>query len=100
MAMLCMLPIPVAGIMPQSVPIVAIDSCIGAECDAAARGEAAGAVLVVPPQAAAATVSATAMNEIAAGRPPLSGRVSAECIVSPGRGNGGRAGCGTAEGLV
>src|SRR5438034_4591534 len=67
MAIPCMLPMPAAGIMPQSVPTVAAGSIIDAEGDAAwweAAGAAAGDEL---PQAAAA-VARTPASTVAASR--------------------------------
>jgi len=56
-----MLPIPDAGIMPQSVPTVAADSVMDSEGDAAAEWGAAGAAEVPElPQAAAVSASAPA----------------------------------------
>src|SRR6266851_9889618 len=69
MAIPCMLPIPAAGIIPQSVPMVAADSAMDPEGDAAAWLEDAGAAPVVLPQAAAVTASAQAITGIAAARP-------------------------------
>jgi len=84
MAIACMLPIPAAGIMPQSVPTVATDSVIDAEGDAAAWWEAAGAAVVVLPQAAAVTASAQAITGIAVARRPRARPVSVDGIASPG----------------
>src|SRR5215831_14461171 len=53
MAIPCMLPMPDAGIMPQSVPTVAAGSVIDAEGDAARWGAAGAAVRAGLPQAAA-----------------------------------------------
>src|SRR3982075_210680 len=63
LAMPCVLPIPAAGIMPQSVPMAADDSVIDGDGEAAwwegagAAGAAAGAEL---PQAAAVTATTPA----------------------------------------
>src|SRR5260370_19168560 len=66
----CMLPIPAAGIMPQSVPTVpavAAGSVLDAEGWADLAGEAAGAAAEVPelPQAAAVSASAPTVAAMA-----------------------------------
>jgi hypothetical protein len=62
-----MLPIPAAGIMPQSVPTVAADSVMDAEGWADLAGAAAGGAAEVPelPQAAAVSASAPAVAAMA-----------------------------------
>src|SRR5258708_2679741 len=85
MAIPCMLPIPAPGIIPQSVPIVAADSVMDADGDAAAWWVAAGPAAVVLPHAAAVTASPTAIAPSAAARPGRLRAVSLNCIASPCR---------------
>jgi hypothetical protein len=84
-----MLPIPVAGIIPQSAPTVAADSVIDSDGDAVACGEAAGVPPAVPPavlalvllaQAAAVTARAQAITGMVMARPRVR-RVSIHRIV-------------------
>src|SRR6516162_4073566 len=72
MAIPCTLPIPAAGIIPQSVPIVPAVSAMDCDGDAAARGEPAGVpveaggaalvLLAVLAHAVAASATAAAIN--------------------------------------
>src|SRR6516165_7601912 len=97
----CMLPIPAAGIIPQSVPIVPAVSVMDSDGDAAACGvvavvalEAGGAALVLlAVLAQAVAVSATAAAIITRPVGPKQGRqASVARIVSPGQGTGRRQG--------
>src|SRR6516162_9531921 len=101
MAIACMLPIPAAGIIPQSVPIVPAVSAMDSDGDAAARGvvatvalEAGGAALVLlAALAQAVAVSATAAVIMARAAWPRQGRpVSVARIVPPGQETGRRQG--------
>jgi hypothetical protein len=94
MAIPCMLPIPAAGIIPQSVPIVPAVSAMDSDGDAAACGvvtavalEAGGAALVLPAvlaQAEAASAIAAASTGTAAARPWRARPVLVGGIVPPG----------------
>src|SRR5215831_13487560 len=71
MAIPCMLPMPVAGIMPQSAPTVAAGSVIDAEGDAAwwgAAGAAAGAAVRAGLPQAAAVAARTPASTLAPSR--------------------------------
>jgi RNA polymerase sigma-70 factor (ECF subfamily) len=85
MAIPCVLPIPVAGIIPQSAPTVAADSVIDSDGDAVACREAAGVppavlALVLLAQAAAVTARAQAITGMVMARPRVR-RVSIHRIV-------------------
>src|SRR5258708_1194706 len=83
MAIPCMLPIPAAGIIPQSFPTVAADSAMDADGEAAACGEAAALWLAVLPYAAAPIASPRATIGITAARPRRTTYLSVGCIASP-----------------
>src|SRR5215510_7992471 len=81
MAIPCMLPMPAAGIMAQSVPTVAADSVIDPEWDAAwweAAGAAAGVEL---PQAVAVAARAPAIRPAANRRDGLDARARFDRMV-------------------
>jgi hypothetical protein len=94
MAIPCILPIPAAGIIPQSVPIVPAVWAMDCDGDAAACGvvaavavEAGGAALVllaVLAQAEAASAIAAASTGTAAARPGRARPVLVGGIVPPG----------------